>query len=33
MKITKDTWKAILKMIVTVAAAIGSVLGVKAMTP
>ncbi|MCI5665011.1 MAG: smalltalk protein [Mediterranea sp.] len=31
MKIDKETWKTILKIIVTVAAAVGSVLGVKAM--
>ncbi|MCF0256720.1 smalltalk protein [Bacteroides heparinolyticus] len=33
MKISKDTLKTILKVIVTVATAIAGVLGVKAMTP
>ncbi len=33
MKISKDTLKTILKVIVTLATAIAGVLGVKAMTP
>lgn len=33
MKISKDTWKMILKVIVTVATAIAGVLGVHAMRP
>ena len=33
MKISKDTLKTILKLIVTVATTIAGVLGVKAMTP
>lgn len=33
MKITKDTLKTILKIIITVATAIAGALGVKAMTP
>lgn len=33
MKITKSTWKTILKVIVTIATAIAGVLGVHAMTP
>lgn len=32
MKITKNTWKTILKVIITIATAIGGVLGVHAMT-
>lgn len=32
MKMSKNTWKIILKVIVTVATAIAGVLGVKAMT-
>lgn len=32
MKITKDTWKTILKVIITVATAVAGVLGVHAMT-
>ena len=33
MKMSKNTWKIILKVIVTVATDIAGVLGVKAMTP
>lgn len=33
MRITKNTWKTILKVIVTIATAIAGVLGVDAMTP
>ena len=33
MKISKNTWNTILKVIVTVATAIAGVLGVNAMTP
>jgi uncharacterized membrane protein len=33
MKMTKDTWKTILKAIITIATTIVGVLGVKAMTP
>ena len=33
MKMSKNTWKIIVKVIVTVATAIAGVLGVKAMTP
>lgn len=33
MKITKETWKTILKIVVTVITIIGGVLGIQAMPP
>lgn len=33
MKISRNTWKTILKVVVTIATAIAGVLGVKAMNP
>lgn len=33
MKIAKDTWKTIFKIIVTIVTTIGGVLGIQAMPP
>lgn len=33
MKISRNTWKTILKVVVTIVTTIAGVLGVKAMTP